>query len=47
MKKILLLMLLCVVQVAAFAQDASVTVKGVVQDSKGEPIMGAVVIVKN
>ena len=47
MKKILLLMLLFVVQVAAFAQDASVTVKGVVQDSKGEPIMGAVVIVKN
>lgn len=40
-------MLLFVVQVAAFAQDASVTVKGVVQDSKGEPIMGAVVIVKN
>lgn len=47
MKKLLLLMLLCLVQAAVYAQDNSVTVKGVVQDNKGEAIMGAVVIVKN
>jgi len=47
MKKYLLLILLCLVQAAAIAQDKTVTIHGVVKDKSGEAIMGATVIVKN
>lgn len=47
MKKYLLFMLLCFVQAVAFAQDNAVQVQGVVQDKSGEPIIGAIVTVKN
>ena len=41
MKKLLLLMLLCLVQTAVMAQNAAIHIKGVVQDASGEPVTGA------
>ena len=47
MKKLLILMLLCLVHIAVMAQNAAIHIKGVVQDPYGDPVTGAVVVVKN
>ena len=47
MKKYLLFVLFCCVQAVVFAQDNAVQLQGIVQDKNGEPIIGAVIVVKN